>query len=194
MFAAGASLLVACLLWWTYFGWLKEAMEHRFAEVAPEELGPTAHDAFSLLHFPLVCGVIAFAVAVEEIVAHPEHPVGADVVASLSAGIGLFVGASALAYWRVSKVLLVPRLAALAGTLVVVALVRNQDPVWPLVAVAVGLMVIVVAEGSPERGRPVGHEGSGSIQADVSARSRPAPRRAGSERPRSGPATMSEHP
>lgn len=63
-----------------------------------------------------------------------------------------------------SKVLLVPRLAALAGTLVVVALVRNQDPVWPLVAVAVGLMVIVVAEGSPERGRPVGHEGSGSIQ------------------------------
>lgn len=86
MFAAGATLLVACLLWWTYFGWLKEAMEHRFAEVAPEELGPTARDTFSLLHFPLVCGVIAFAVAVEEIVAHPEHPVGARLRSAPASG------------------------------------------------------------------------------------------------------------
>ena len=27
--AVGASVVVACLLWWTYFGWLKDALEHR---------------------------------------------------------------------------------------------------------------------------------------------------------------------
>ena len=33
---AGAVLIIACLLWWTYFSWLKEAMEEAFAEVPAE--------------------------------------------------------------------------------------------------------------------------------------------------------------
>ena len=43
--AAGAAILVAALLWWTYFGWLKEALEHAFAAVPPERNGPVARDA-----------------------------------------------------------------------------------------------------------------------------------------------------
>jgi low temperature requirement protein LtrA len=144
--AAGAALVVACLLWWTYFGWLKEAMEEGFEAVAPERLGPTARDAYSLGHFPLICGIIGFAAAVEEIVVHPTDPASGAVVAALAVGIVLFVGSSAFAYWRTTGRLLLPRLAIIAVTAAVVALVASAAPVWPLAVVAAGLLAIVVVE------------------------------------------------
>ena len=84
--AAAATLIVASLLWWTYFGWLKESLEHGFAAAPPEAVGPIARDAFSLTHFPLICGIIGFAVAVEEIMLHPDRPADGAVVASLAVG------------------------------------------------------------------------------------------------------------
>lgn len=146
--AAAATLVVASLLWWTYFGWLKESLEHGFAAAPPEALGPIARDAFSLTHFPLICGIIGFAVAVEEIMLHPERPADGAVIASLAAGIALFVGASAGAHWRIRHQVLWPRLVVLAVTVALVAVVGGASPVWPLSAAALGLLVIVVIEGA----------------------------------------------
>ena len=143
---AGASLTVACLLWWTYFGWLKEAMEEGFIETPAERVGVIARDAYSLTHFPLVCGIIGFAVAVEEIVLHPDRAADGAVIASLAVGVGLFVGCSALAYWRITRRVLTARLVLAGVTGAVVALLADAAPVWPLVVVAVGLAAIVVTE------------------------------------------------
>ena len=145
--AAGAGLLVACLLWWTYFGWLKEALERGLSASSPDRLGMMARDAFSLGHFGLVCGIIGFAVALEEIVAHPDEPVS-SAIAALGAGVALFVGSSAFAHWRLHGRVLVPRLVLLVGTLVAVTALSGQRPVWPLLAVAVGLAAVVVVEGT----------------------------------------------
>ena len=105
--------MVACLLWWTYFGWLKEALEHRYAAAPPERLGPLARDAFSLAHFPLIGGIVGFAVAIEEIAAHPDEPAPAAVLASLGIGVALFVAFSALSYRLLGGRILVPRLLIL---------------------------------------------------------------------------------
>ncbi len=144
--AAGACLTIACLLWWTYFGWLKEALEEGFAAVPAAQVGPVARDAFSFAHFPLICGIIGFAVAVEEIVLHPDRPAETAVIVSLVVGIGLYISASALAYWRIARVILTARLAILAGTLAAVGLLADAEPLWPLTAVAVGLLAIVLVE------------------------------------------------
>ncbi len=152
--AAGAALAVACLLWWTYFGWLKEAMEDAFAAVGADDLGGAARDAYSLGHFPLVCGIIGFAVAVEEVVAHPETPMSNTVVASLLVGIGLFIGASCFAFWRLVGRLLVARLVLLAVTLAVTLLVSGADPVWPFTTAAIGLLAIVLVEERTEPAEP----------------------------------------
>ncbi len=144
--AAGGTLVVACLLWWTYFGHVKEAMEQAFARVPAERMGPTARDAYSLGHFPLIGGIIAFAVAVKDIVHHPDEPASGEVVASLAVGIALFVGASAFACWRTTGRLLVGRLVVVGLTIGAVALVADAEPVWPLAVVAVGLLVIVLIE------------------------------------------------
>ncbi len=67
-------------------------------------------------------------------------------IVSLVVGIGLFIGASAFACWRITRQILTARLVILAVTLGVVALLAEADPVWPLTAVAVGLLAIVVTE------------------------------------------------
>ncbi|HEV8280535.1 MAG TPA: low temperature requirement protein A [Candidatus Limnocylindrales bacterium] len=146
--AAAAAILVASLLWWTYFGWLKDVLEHRYAAAPPERMGPLARDAFSLAHFPLIGGIVGFAVAIEEIGAHPDEPAPAAVLASLGIGVALFVASSALSLRLCGGRLLVPRLAILAGMLVALVLVATMQPVWPLLVVAAALFAIVVIEGT----------------------------------------------
>ena len=146
--AAVAAILVAALLWWTYFGWLKEALEEGYAAAPPERNGPLARDAFSLAHFPLIAGIVGFAVALEGIGAHPDEPASAAVIASLGLGVTLFVGSSALALRLCGGPVLIARLLFLAVMLVGLAIVAPLAPVWPLLVVAVALLGIVLAEGA----------------------------------------------
>ena len=154
--AAAVTILVASLLWWTYFGWLKEALEHRYAAVPPERLGPLARDAFSLAHFPLIGGIVGFAVAIEEIAAHPDEPAPAAVLGSLGVGVALFVACSALSLRLLGGRILVPRLLILPMMLVLIALVAPLPPVWPLAVVAVALLAIVLIEGAGAAERATG--------------------------------------
>ena len=170
--AAAAAIVVACLLWWTYFGWLKDALEHSYATAPPERNGPLARDAFSLAHFPLIAGIVGFAVALEEIGAHPEEPAPAAVLASLGIGVTLFVASSALSLRLCGGNLLRARLAILVVMLVGLVLAAPLPPVWPLVVVSVALLAIVLIEGAgpdvaPLRGargrvapRGLAHQGS----------------------------------
>jgi low temperature requirement protein LtrA len=146
--SVGAAIVVACLLWWTYFGWLEDALKHRFASAGPDRLGPLARDAFSFAHFPLICGIVGFAVAVEETVAHPDEPMTGPVLAALGIGVALFVASSALSLWRLGGPVLLGRLAALvvmAAALVIVAAIA-PPPVVPLGTVALVLFGVVVLE------------------------------------------------
>jgi low temperature requirement protein LtrA len=146
--AAAAAIVVASLLWWTYFGWLKDALEHRYASAPPERNGPLARDAFSLAHFPLIAGIVGFAVALEEIGLHPDEPASAAVLASLGVGVALFVTSSAVSLRLCGGPLLVPRLAILPVMLVGLIVVAPMAPVWPLAIVAVALLAIVLIERS----------------------------------------------
>ena len=118
-----------------------------FAAVPAARSGRLARDAYSLGHFPLVCGIIG----VRRRRRGDRPPSGrrrppTAVVASLGVGIGLFVGASALACWRITRRVLTARLVIVAVTIGVVAVLADADPVWPLTVVAVGLLAIVVTE------------------------------------------------
>jgi low temperature requirement protein LtrA len=155
--AAGAAILVAALLWWTYFGWLKEALEHAFAAVPPERNGPVARDAFSLAHFPLIAGIVGFAVALEEIGAHPEEPASPAVLAALGIGVSLFVASSALSLRLCGGRVLLARLAFLAVMMVGLVVAAPLAPVWPLLVVAAALFGIVLVEGSGPETEHVTH-------------------------------------
>ena len=150
--AAGAAALVgASLLWWMYFDWFKEALEHDLARAAPTELGGLVRDAYSLGHFPLVFGIIGYAVAVEEIMLHPSDPAPRTVLVALAGGVALFNLSTVFAYWRLHRQLLTTRLAVTTIIAVVVAAFPTWPPFWPLVTVAVGLVILAVLEGDPSR-------------------------------------------
>jgi low temperature requirement protein LtrA len=146
--AAAVSIAVASLLWWTYFGWLKEALEHRYAAAPAARLGPLARDAFSLAHFPLIGGIVGFAVAIEEIAAHPDEPAPAVVLASLGIGVTLFVAFSALSYRLLGGRILLSRLLILPVMLGLLVLVGPMEPCWPLAVVAAALLAVVLIEGA----------------------------------------------
>ncbi len=168
--AAGAALVVACLLWWTYFGWLKEALQEGLRATTPQDVGRVARDAFSLAHFALVCGIVGFAVAVEEIVAHPDEALHDEVALALGSGVALFVGFSAFALWRARGIVLVTRLVVLAATLLAMVAVPDDLPVWTLAALATGLLVTIVSE---ERRRPTAGAG-GEVVLDDGGRDQDA--------------------
>lgn len=140
------AVVVACLLWWTYFGWLKDALEHGASRASRSQMGPLARDAFSLAHFPLVCGIVGYAVAIEEMVAHPSDPTGAVVVGALGVGVALFVGFSAVSYWRVTGAVLSSRVGVVALMAVALVATTSLPPIWPLGVAAVSLLVLALLE------------------------------------------------
>ena len=137
------ALLIACLLWWTYFGWFKEGLEEQLEGSAPRDIGVRVRDAYSLGHFPMLFGIIGFAVGIEEIVAHPGDPLHSEVLIALGTGVALFVGFSAVVYWRISGTILIGRVVALLVMAAGLALVGSLPPAWPLAVVAIALSAVV---------------------------------------------------
>ena len=144
---AVAILAVAftCALWWTYFPQGHPALEDAMRAAKGAEQAALARDAFSILHFPMVCGVIAYAVAVEEAVAHPDTPLSLAARLALAVGLLLFVGGMAAATWRATGHLLWPRIGlalAAAGTIVVI----TAPPLVSLAIALVGTVLVAVLE------------------------------------------------
>jgi low temperature requirement protein LtrA len=142
----GLALAITCTLWWTYFGWLHPQLEHAMSRTSVAGIGRFARDVFSLGHFPVICGIIAFAVAIEEIVIHPDEPLHTEVLLALGAGVALFVGCSALSYWRATGQVLVARLAILAVTLVALGFTKPFDPAVSMTVVLIGVAAVVLVE------------------------------------------------
>ncbi len=150
--AVGA-VAVTCLLWWSYFGWLKDALEAQLEREPRATEAQLARDTFSLTHFAVVGGVIGIAVGFEEMVLHPgEHLETAGVVA-LALGLVLFVGGGAAAWARASRQLLLPRLGVLAALVVALVLAADAQPpvVLGIVAAAIGAIALVEQLQHPAR-------------------------------------------
>ena len=103
-------------------------------------------DVFSLLHFPMLCGVIAYAFAVEEIVAHPGEPLALDGRIALAAGLVLFVGGMAIAIWRATRQLLLSRMILTLGAAVAVVVASGVSGQFSLAIALAGILAIVAIE------------------------------------------------
>ena len=132
--------------WWTYFGWFKEGLEEQLEDTAPGDVGVRVRDAYSLGHFPMLFGIIGFAVGIEEIVAHPGDPLHSEVLIALGAGVALFVGFSAVVYWRISGTILIARLVAVLVMAAGLVVVGSLPPAGPLAVVAIALTGLVAWE------------------------------------------------
>ncbi len=137
---------ITCGLWWSYFHQAKPALEHAFVARQKAARGQLARDVYSLLHFPMLLGVIAFAFAVEEVVAHPDEPLSLAIRLSLALGLTLFAGGMVAAIWRASNAILWPRAIVLAITFAAILFVAGVTPLVTLMIAFVGIAAVAILE------------------------------------------------
>jgi low temperature requirement protein LtrA len=143
---------VTCGLWWTYFPRNKPALEHALRRSSGPAQSMLARDIFSLLHFPMVCGIIAYAVAIEEMAAHPSEPLAFTGRLSLALGLVLFVGGLAVAMLRATCGGLLPR--AILTTAAAVAILGIPGAP-PLVALSIAFGGVCLIAAIEQRGPSV---------------------------------------
>jgi low temperature requirement protein LtrA len=83
------AVAVTCSLWWSYFARAKPVLDRAVERGLP---GSMARDAYSIWHFPLLLGVVAYAAAVEEALTHPHEALPLEARLALAAGLLLFIG------------------------------------------------------------------------------------------------------
>ena len=143
------SVAIACGLWWSYFSWAKDALEHGLAKLTGAAQARLARDAFSLVHFAMLFGVIAFAFAVEEVVAHPGNPLPFAGRLALALGLVLFVGGMAVAVWRARGRLPLPRVVVIALAVAAILVLSGVSPIVTLGVALVGVLLVAVLERGP---------------------------------------------
>jgi low temperature requirement protein LtrA len=146
MIVGGLAVIVTCLLWWSYFSWINEHLEERLSRKSGKEQASLARDAYSILHFPLICGIIGVAVGFEKIMGHPYDPLSFSVAIALCVGYVFYVGFTAVSVWRASKLLLLPRIAILIFSSIGIALSINHPPYFALSIIVVSLILITFIE------------------------------------------------
>ena len=135
------AVAVTCGLWWSYFRHARSALEHALAERDGRERSRLARDVFSVLHFPMLCGVIAIAAATEAALAHPDETLAADLRVALGCGAVLFVCGTAAGIWRATGRALLWRWV-LTPVAAAVLFALNTVP-WIAMAVVAALLVAI---------------------------------------------------
>ena len=114
-YAAGtAMLLTALAMWWSYFDWLFRIGEAALKEATGKARGRLARDAYSLAHYPLVAGVILFAVGTEELLAHPDLALDGPIRWAFVGGLMLFIGSQSIMVRRMTGSLTWERFALIS--------------------------------------------------------------------------------
>jgi low temperature requirement protein LtrA len=135
------AVALACAIWWSYFPYLRVELEHAMARASGAEQSTMARDAFSLAHFPMLCGIIGVAIAIEEGLLHPAEPVPLPGRLALGGGLLLFLGGSALSTLRaVGKLPMLRLLVAITAAGVIVGLGAAR----PWLGLSIGLAGTVV--------------------------------------------------
>jgi low temperature requirement protein LtrA len=137
------AVAVTCGLWWSYFRNARPMFEHALAERTGRARSCMARDMFSVIHFPMLCGVIAMAAATEQALAHPNDALTPDIRWTLGAGAVLFVCGTAVALWRATGRLSLARLVLAPAAAVGLAL-HGATP-WVAMTWLLAMLVIVAA-------------------------------------------------
>lgn len=134
---------VACL-WAVYFDGTETAAEHALVNTpAGVEQNELARRAYSLLHFPLVVGVVVLALGLESAVAHPARPFVHQIAAAFFGGLAIYLLASVAFGYVTTKVLNGPRLAV--GFVMAASVpLGTTVPAWASVTASTATLAVLV--------------------------------------------------
>jgi len=140
-----AGFMLDAALWWLYFDEVARASVDDF-KAAADERGRLGRDAYTYLHIPIIAGIIAAAVAVELVVAHPDQPLRGRELALLAAGAALYLAGHLAFRLRMIGTLAPKRIVAIVALAVCVPATRGSASLVSLAAVVAVLVVLAGAE------------------------------------------------
>ena len=144
------AVAITCALWWSYFPRAKPVLDEALESVHGSAQTKLARDVYSLLHFPMLCGVIAYAYVVEETVAHPGETLALDGRLALAIGLFLFVGGMAIAIRRATRTMLWLRFGLITVTAIIIIAVASIPSHFSLAIAFIALLLIAILEQRPD--------------------------------------------
>ena len=133
-------------LWWAYFDFTAVAAERSLRRASQHARAPLARDVFTFFHYPVVLGIILYAVAAKKTLEHPLDPLSKAGRWALGLGIAVFLVGFALMRFRVIRRIAWERLAAAAAVLVIAVLLDGADAIVTLGVVIVILVFSIALE------------------------------------------------
>ena len=137
--------VAAAALWWLYFDVVALVAARRLANATPgREQNGIARDSFSLLHFPMVAGIVLLALGLKKTLAHVEDPLELVPAAALLGGTALYLLAHVAFRWRNIHTFNVHR-SVTAVLLVALLPLGLEVPSLALLAIVAAILVALVA-------------------------------------------------
>jgi len=131
-------------LWWAYFDFTAIAAERSLRRASGVARGPLARDVFTFFHYPVVLGIILYAVAAKKTLEHPLDPLSEAGRWALGLGVAVFLAAFALMRFRVIRRVAWERVGAGAIALALAVSLDSPDAIVTL-GVVIGVVVVSVA-------------------------------------------------
>jgi low temperature requirement protein LtrA len=143
--SATLGMAIAAALWWLYFDVIVWLAERRLLAATPgREQNELARDAYSLIHFPMVAGIVLLALGLKKTLEHVEDPLETVPAAALVGGVAVYLLAHVAFRWRLVHSLSRQRLVAAAASLALFpAAVELPAPVT--LALVVALLCLLIA-------------------------------------------------
>ena len=132
--------------WWAYFDFTAVAAERALRRASPGALGPLARDIFTFFHYPIVLGIIFYAVAAKKTLEQPLEPLSEPGRWALGLGVAAFLSGFALMRFRVIRRIAWERVAAAVTALVVAVALDGTDAIVTLAVVILVVLLSVVVE------------------------------------------------
>ncbi len=156
----GTTLIVATLatslLWWSYFDWAAERVESHLRSLSGTAQGSFARDAYTILHYPLVAGIVLFSVVVAEVTAHPNEELPALSRTLLAVGFALVLLSFVASAYRALRKVPYTRLSA-ALAIGIVSVVGASFSGLVLLGADTAIILVMLAYENRIRHRPRGH-------------------------------------
>jgi low temperature requirement protein LtrA len=144
-------IALAAALWWAYFDLVRLTAEHRLSEARGEQRARLARDAYSLLHLPMVAGIIFAALGIKQTLAHVGDPLGTIPAVALCGGVALYLLGHNAFRLREEGSVSVPRLVVAVLCCVLIPVAKSVPSLITLAVLALLLCALAAFETATSR-------------------------------------------
>jgi low temperature requirement protein LtrA len=133
-------------LWWTYFDVVAIVAERKLTELSGVAQASLARDTYSYLHLPMVAGIVLFALALKQTVAHTGDELHAVPAIALCVGPAMYLLAHDAMRFRTSRTYNGRRVLTVAALIAVIPAALSWPALSSLAAVTAVCWALVAWE------------------------------------------------